>query len=165
MNGNPQRLPQNAASPPNRNAATALPPGSPTGLLPNVTASLRGILLHNHNALTQAISQLEAAGDIQNELVTARAAHAQISRDLITALDQNVNQGLQLQQAQNDLTLVTQKLQGAREQLKLLESKLASADGQASARHATQGAHSNVRGYFGQPGDELTRSYRNLLRH
>lgn len=146
MNGNPPR--QNVTSPLNH-AANVLPPGSPTAaLLPNVAASLRSALMHNHNVLSQAISQLEAAGDIQNELVVARAAHAQASKDLRVALDQKAAQGLQLQQTQNNLTLVTQKLHGAREQLKLMENRLANVDGQTTPRHAVQDIGSKVRIFY-----------------
>lgn len=147
MNGNPQRLPQNAASPLNR-GSNALPPGSPTAsLIPTITSSLRNILINNNNALSQAISQLEVAGDIQGELVAARAAHAQVSRDLRVAMDQNMNQGLQLQQSQTDLAAVNQKLHGAREQLKLLEARIASGDLQVGGRYTPQDTQARVRSY------------------
>lgn len=138
MNGNPQRLPPNVASPLNR-SSNPLPPGSPTaGLIPTIASSLRNVLINNNNALNQAISQLEVVGDIQNELVAARAAHAQVSRDLRVAMDQNMSQGFQLQQSRNDMNIVTQKLHGAREQLRLLEARIASGDLQMAGRHASQ---------------------------
>ncbi|KAG8690996.1 hypothetical protein FRC11_007570 [Ceratobasidium sp. 423] len=118
------------------------------GLVPTVTASLRSVMMYNHNALSQAISQMEAIGDIQNELVNARSAHAQASKDLHNCMELNNAQSRQLQQTQADLRAVTQNLHGAREQLSLLESRLAAVDGKSPFGQGTQPAKAS--NYFVQ---------------
>ncbi|KAF8741267.1 hypothetical protein RHS02_03692, partial [Rhizoctonia solani] len=129
MNGNPGHALHNMAS---RRSV-----GSPSAaIVPAVASSLRSVMMYNHNALTQAISQIEAIGDIQNELVNARSAHAQVSKDLQMAVERSANQALQLQQTQDELRAANQKLHGAREQLRLLESRLVAADGRASSEQA-----------------------------
>jgi hypothetical protein len=110
-------------------------PGSPNaGLIPNVTATLRSIQSQNNNALAHVISQLEAANDIQNELVNARAAHAQVSMDLRMAVDQNITQGMQLQQSKNELASVNVMLHAAREQMLFMERKIENAGAEATTR-------------------------------
>ncbi|CAE6434166.1 unnamed protein product [Rhizoctonia solani] len=124
MNGIPAHMPSNMSGPPRRTGNS--PAG---GLVPTITSSLRGVIMYNQTALTQAISQIEAIGDIQNELVNARAAHAQVSKDLQICMERHAAQNRLLLQTQDELRVVTQNLHGAREQLGLLESRLASVDG------------------------------------
>ncbi|CAE6521873.1 unnamed protein product [Rhizoctonia solani] len=135
MNGNPTHMPPNMSGPPRRSGS------SPSaGLVPTITSSLRSVMMYNHNALTQAISQMEAVGDIQNELVNARSAHAQASKDLHIWMERNAAQNRQLQQTQAELRATTQSLHGAREQLGLLESRLAAVDGKSTFGQGTQPA-------------------------
>ncbi|CAE6449590.1 unnamed protein product [Rhizoctonia solani] len=132
MNGNPAHMP---SGPPRRTGSTPS-----VGLIPNITSSLRGVMMYNNNALNQAISQIEAIGDIQSELVNARSAHAQASKDLQICIERNATQTRQLQKAQDDLRAVTQNLHGAREQLSLLESRLAVVDRKSSSGQGPQHA-------------------------
>ncbi|CAE6419286.1 unnamed protein product [Rhizoctonia solani] len=137
MNGNPGHAPHSMAGPPRRSGS------SPSaGLAPTIASSLRNVMMYNHNALTQAISQIEAIGDIQNELVNARSAHAQASNDLQMTIERSAAQNLQLQKTQDELRAANQKLHGAREQLRQVESRLVAADGRTSSEQASQ--HSRV---------------------
>ncbi|KAH7344620.1 hypothetical protein B0J17DRAFT_636178 [Rhizoctonia solani] len=133
MNGNPAHMPPNMSGPPRRIGSSPA-----AGLVPNIASSLRSVMMYNNNALSQAISQIEAIGDIQSELVNARSAHAQASKDLQVWIERNTTQNHQLQKAQDDLRAVTQKLHGAREQLSLLESRLATLDGKSSSGQGPQ---------------------------
>ncbi|CAE6526650.1 unnamed protein product [Rhizoctonia solani] len=108
------------------------------GLVPTITSSLRGVIMYNQTALTQAISQIEAIGDIQNELVNARSAHAQVSKDLQICMERHAAQSRLLLKTQDELRVTTQNLHGAREQLGLLESRLASVDGKEQVGQGVQ---------------------------
>ncbi|CAE6531819.1 unnamed protein product [Rhizoctonia solani] len=133
MNGNLTQMPPNMSGSHRRSGSTPS-----VGLIPTITSSLRSAMMYNRDALTQAISQIEAIGDIQNELVNARAAHAQASKDLQICMERNLAQSRQLLQTQDELRVVTQNLHGAREQLGLLESRLASVDGKALTGQGAQ---------------------------
>ncbi|CUA73884.1 hypothetical protein RSOLAG22IIIB_01405 [Rhizoctonia solani] len=134
MNGNPTHIPPNmSGGPPRRSGSSPA-----VGIVPTITSSLRNVILYNQNALSHAIAQMEAIGDIQNELVSARSAHAQVSKELHICMERNTAQSRQLLQAQDELTVVTRNLHGAREQLGLLESRLASVDGKALAGSGAQ---------------------------
>ncbi|CCO27339.1 hypothetical protein BN14_01377 [Rhizoctonia solani AG-1 IB] len=121
------------AGPPRRSGS------SPSaGLVPAIASSLRNVMMYNHTTLTQAISQIEAIGDIQNELVNARSAHAQLSNDLQMTIERSNTQSLLLKQTQDELRAANQKLHGAREQLRLVESRLVAADARSSSGQAPQ---------------------------
>ncbi|CAE7225468.1 unnamed protein product [Rhizoctonia solani] len=133
MNGNPAHMPLNMSGLQRRSGS------SPSmGLIPTITSSLQNVLVYNQTALNQAILQIEAIGDIQRELVNARSAHAQAASDLQICAERNLVQNRQLLQTQEELRAVTQNLHGAREQLGLLESRLASVDGKALAGQGAQ---------------------------
>ncbi|KAG8686754.1 hypothetical protein FRC09_013941, partial [Ceratobasidium sp. 395] len=108
--------------------------GTSMGLIPNVAATLRSLQAQNVNALNHAIAQLDTASEIQNELVSARAAYARVSSDLRKAVDQNLLQTNQLQQSKDELHSVNVMLHGAREQMFLLERKLENIGVEAAAR-------------------------------
>ncbi|EUC65332.1 hypothetical protein RSOL_444970 [Rhizoctonia solani AG-3 Rhs1AP] len=133
MNGIPTHMPPNMSGPPRRSGNS--PAG---GLVPTITSSLRGVIMYNQTALTQAISQIEAIGDIQNELVNARSAHAQVSKDLQICMERHAAQSRLLLKTQDELRVTTQNLHGAREQLGLLESRLASVDGKEQVGQGVQ---------------------------
>ncbi|KAG9101168.1 hypothetical protein FRC06_003304 [Ceratobasidium sp. 370] len=137
MNGNSRRESQSASSPLTWSNG-GLVPNSPSntgmGVIPSVAATLRSLQTQNVSALNHAIAQLDTASEIQNELVSARAAYAQVSSDLRKAVDQNLVQATQLQQSKEELHSVNVMLHGAREQLFLLERKLENIGVEAAAR-------------------------------
>ncbi|KAG9124337.1 hypothetical protein FRC07_011996 [Ceratobasidium sp. 392] len=137
MNGSSRREPQSSSSALVRvNGGLAPSPSgsSNMGLIPNVAATLRSLQVQNANALNHAIAQLDTASEIQNELVSARAAYAQVSSDLRKAVDQNLLQANQLQQSKDELHSMNVMLHGAREQMFLLERKLENIGVEAAAR-------------------------------
>ncbi|KAG8683467.1 hypothetical protein FRC08_014264 [Ceratobasidium sp. 394] len=137
MNGSSRRESQSASSPLTWSNGALVPTSSGNtsmGLIPGVAATLRSLQAQNFSALSQAIAQLDSASEIQNELVSARAAYAQVSSDLRKAVDQNLVQANQLQQSKDELNSVNVMLHGAREQLFLLERKLENIGVEAAAR-------------------------------
>ncbi|QRW05199.1 hypothetical protein RhiLY_04198 [Ceratobasidium sp. AG-Ba] len=134
--GESEHAPSNA--PPNTVQANGRPSHQPPltghpGIISNVTAALRILQTHNAGVLNQAISQLEAVHDIQNELVSARAAYSQVSSDLRKAVDQNLSQAAELLKSRDELHSQNVKLHAAREQLFVLEKQLESTGSQVAA--------------------------------
>lgn len=132
MNGSSRRHSQSSPSPLGRPFIAPLSsPGSSStaGLIPSIASRLRSIQSQNNNALGQVIAQLEAANDLQSELVNARASHARMASDLRTAVDQNISQGMELQRARDEVISLNIKLTAAREQMRMLESRVVSGDG------------------------------------
>ncbi|KAG8748525.1 hypothetical protein FRC10_003659 [Ceratobasidium sp. 414] len=137
MNGSSRRESQSASSPlawANGGIVPNSPGNTGMGLVPSVAATLRSLQAQNVSALNHAIAQLETASEIQNELVSARAAYAQVSSDLRKAVDQNLVQANQLQQSKEELHSVNVMLHGAREQMFLMERKLENIGVEAAAR-------------------------------
>ncbi|KAF8609434.1 hypothetical protein BDV93DRAFT_143986 [Ceratobasidium sp. AG-I] len=132
MNGSSRRTSQSSPSPLGH-PFTSHPLHSPsptnaTGLIPSIASRLRAIQAHNNNALGQAIAQLEAADDLQSELVNTRASYARLASDLRVAVDQNMSHSIELQRSREEVDSLNVKLRAAMEQMAMLESRVVTGD-------------------------------------
>lgn len=152
MNGSSRQHSQSSLSPLSRPFISqplySPGPSSATGLISSITAHLRTIQTQNNNALGQAIAQLEAANDLQSELVNTRASYARLASDLRAMTEQNANQAIELRRAREEVDSLNVKLRAAREQMVMLESRVVSGDGISGTRNGD----AQVRPFFSKSG-------------